>query len=185
MPRNIPDVTVTLGLTNRRVNLIEDNFDLALRVGRNEDSNLISQTLGTFPMHLYASPDYIAAHGSPEMPEDLSAHACLSMSEAENIRHWALSSGGETFVADLSPRLIVNDFLSLRALATDGMGIGLFPDYAVHDHFATGRLSPVLVAWSGPRSALSAVYPSRRGATPKVRAFIDAVRLVIATKVPA
>lgn len=176
--KEFSDVTVSMSLTNHRVSLIEDGFDLAFRIGRGEDSSLISQALGIFPMRLYASAEYLTANGIPASPDDLLAdHACLFMSSVDNVPNWRLTDdAGAGFEADLSPRIVINDFISLRRLVLDGVGIGLFPDYVVHHEVETGRLRPILENWRGPKSELSALYPSRRGATLKVRAFIDCVR---------
>jgi DNA-binding transcriptional LysR family regulator len=179
--QQFPSVVVSLSLTNRRVNVVEDGFDLAFRIGRSEDSTLISQTVGAFPMRLYASVAYVEKNGTPDQPEDLRFHNCLSMSEFENVRQWHLSCDGEEHLTDLSPRIIVNDFISLRTLVEDGLGISLFPDYVVQEGVGAGRLMPVLQDWCGPMSELSAIYASRRGATPKVRAFIASVRRAVAS----
>jgi DNA-binding transcriptional LysR family regulator len=173
---NYPSVVPSLVLSNNLVNLIEEGFDLAFRIGSNEDSSLISQTIGRFSSRLYASPNYLEQHGAPASPQDLSSHDCLVMDELVPTHDWQLSNADRRETLNIAPRAFVNDFISLRAMATTGTGIALLPEYTTYDELQQGVLVPVLTEWLGPVSELSAIYPSRRGATAKVRLFIDEVK---------
>lgn len=179
--QQFPKVQVVLELTNARVNLIEDGFDLAFRIGENPDSTMMSQVIGTFPLGLYASPDYLRKSDAPNSPEDLGDHRCLTASSEVRTLRWKLKRGEE--LAEVSPgvAVVVNDFLTLRNVAVAGGGIAMLPNYAVHAECASDQLSAVLPDWTVSSATLAAIYPSRRGATIKQRAFIDHVRDVADT----
>lgn len=171
-----PKVTVIVELTNARVDLIEDGFDLAFRIGEIQDSSMISQVVGAFPLCLYASPDYLRKVDEPESPKDLKNHRCLIMSRGIKTSRWKLKRDEELVEITALGGVVVNDFLTLRNLAIAGGGIAMLPAYAAHTECASGRLSAVLPDWQTSNAMLSAIYPSRRGATVKQRAFIDSVR---------
>jgi DNA-binding transcriptional LysR family regulator len=171
-----PKVQVILELTNARANLIEDGFDLAFRIGENQDSTMMSQAIGTFPLSLYASPEYLRRKDAPKSPRDLKEHRCLIMGSGIRTSRWKLKRGAELVEFKAPGAVIVNDFLTLRNLAVSGGGIAMLPKYAVHTECRSDWLSAVLPDWSGSSATLSAIYPSRRGATAKKRAFIEHVR---------
>ncbi|UWR58313.1 LysR family transcriptional regulator [Phaeobacter inhibens] len=174
--QQFPKVQVILELTNMRANLIEDGFDLAFRIGEKPDSSMMSQAIGTFPFGLYASPGYLRSSGNPQLPRDLQRHRCLIMRSGFKTSRWKLQRDGEVIDFAANGDVVVNDFLTLRNLAIAGGGIAMLPAYAVHAECASGLLSAVLPNWSASSVPLSAIYPSRRGATLKQRAFIDHVR---------
>lgn len=159
-----------------RANLIEDGFDLAFRIGEKPDSSMMSQAIGTFPFGLYASPGYLRSSGNPQLPRDLQHHRCLIMRSGFKTSRWKLQRDGEVIDFAANGDVVVNDFLTLRNLAIAGGGIAMLPAYAVHAECASSLLSAVLPNWSASSVPLSAIYPSRRGATLKQRAFIDHVR---------
>lgn len=171
-----PKVTISMELTNHRVNLIENGIDLAFRIGGNEDSTLIAKSVGHCAMRPYASPAYLSSHGKPKSPNNLSKHRCLLMKDTDNAHHWTLYNGKEERHTHLNVIAIVNDFISLRTMALSGAGIALLPDYAVCDEVEEGLLQPVFKKWCVPSTELTAVFPSRRGATAKVRTLIECVQ---------
>lgn len=174
--QQFPKVQVILVLSNTRVNLIEDGFDLAFRIGENKDSMMMSQAVGALPLNLYASPDYLLKAGVPKFPKELKNHRCLIMGSGIRTSRWKLKRDEELVEITATGAVVVNDFLTLRNLAIKGGGIAMIPTYAVHAECATGQLSAVLSDWNAPSVTLTAIYPSRRGATVKQRAFIDQVR---------
>ncbi len=177
--QEFPKVQVNLELANARANLIEDGFDLAFRIGENQDSTLMSQVVGTLPLSLYASPDYLRTSGAPKSPKDLKDHPCLIMGRGIRTSRWKLKRHEELAEVIAQGAVVVNDFLTLRNLAVAGGGIAMLPAYAAHVECASDRLSQVLPDWDAASATLSAIYPSRRGATLKQRAFIDHVRDVV------
>lgn len=174
--QQFPKVQVILELTNTRANLIEDGFDLAFRIGENPDSSMMSQAIGTFPFGLYANSDYLQSSGKPQSPDELQYHRCLIMRSGTKTSRWKLERNEEVTEIAIQGAVVVNDFLTLRNLAIAGGGIAMLPTYAVHAECTTDLLSAVLPGWKSSDATLSAIYPSRRGATLKQRAFIDQVR---------
>lgn len=176
--QQFPKVQILLELTNARVNLIEDGFDLAFRIGANQDSTMMSQAITKFSMSLYASPEYLSKSGTPKIPKDLKDHRCLIMGAGIKTSRWKLKRD-EELAEYLAPgAVIVNDFLTLLNLAIAGAGIVMLPDYAAHAECESDRLRAILPDWQASHATLSAIYPSRRGATIKQRAFIDCVRRI-------
>lgn len=176
--QRFPKVQVILELTNTRANLIEDGFDLAFRIGENPDSSMMSQPIGTFPFGLYASSDYLHSSGKPQSPDELQRHRCLIMRNGIQTSRWELKRNEEVTEIATQGAVVVNDFLTLRNLAIAGGGIAMLPTYAVQAECTSDRLSAVLPDWKSADATLSAIYPSRRGAALKQRAFIDQVRQI-------
>ncbi len=168
-----PDVRVDLVLSNRRIDIIEEGFDLVIRIGTLEDSNLIGKHLGVSQRRLYASPAYLSERGAPTTPEALADHDCLAMRDAQGLIRWALRRGATGETVTISPRVEINDFPSLRQITLDGGGVGSLPSYLCTTLEQEGALVRVLPGWSLPPVDFHALYPSHRGTTPKVRAFLD------------
>ena len=167
-----PEVQFELIWTNRLIDVIDEGFDLTIRIGALQDSSLVARRLGQWRLFLYASAEYLKARGTPQNPEDLQDHDCLVMSDMRASNQWMLSKGGITEQVVLTPRASANDFDTLRRMVADGGGIAILPSYM---HFGDyhNQLVRVLDDWTGQLTELHAIFPSRRGATPKVRAFLD------------
>lgn len=187
--KRYPQVLVDLRLDNRRIDIIDEGIDVAIRVGRSPDSSLVSKPLCAVALHLYASPDYLASaredssQGVIHGVEDLQRQRCLFMSAMGDSPRWQLFSsaaahsaskvaGREQYV-DITPAFISDDFNVLAQLAADGLGVALLPDYMCGHAVAEGRLVRVLESWVGRQVDVCAIYPSRKGVTPKVRVFLD------------
>ncbi|MES0810934.1 LysR family transcriptional regulator [Roseibium sp. SCPC15] len=173
------NVQVVLELTNVRTNLIDDGFDLAFRIGENQDSSMMVQAIGVLPQNLYASPGYLTRSPPLRSPADLLSHRCLVMASGDRTVHWTLTQEDEHQDLNVTGAVIVNDFPTLRNLAVADGGVALLPAYAVTSECRSGALQPVLPNWAAAEATLSAIYPSRRGATLKQRAFIDCVKKVV------
>ena len=169
-----PEVHLELVLVNRQVDVIDEGFDLVIRIGALQDSSLVARSLGRCGLFLYASQEYLEARGTPQAPEDLENHDCLAMSDGHNHNQWTLSTGDIIKRISLTPRASVNDFTTLRCMVADGGGVTILPSY-LHVGEYSKRLVRVLDDWAAPSVEFHAVYPSHRGATPKVRAFLDFV----------
>lgn len=167
-----PEVRLELVWTNRLIDVIDEGFDLTIRVGALQDSSLVARGLGQWSLIPFASAEYLKNRGEPQNPKDLQDHDCLVMSDMQNSNQWTLSAGNITEQVVINPRSSVNDFDTLRRMVADGGGIAVLPSYM---HFGDyhNRLVRVLHDWTGPLTELHAIFPSRRGATPKVRAFLD------------
>ena len=168
-----PDVNLDVVLSNRRIDILEEGFDLLIRIGQLQDSSLISKRLGETRLLLYASPAYLGLRGIPSEPDDLSEHECLMMSDIGAHTRMRLIGPNGTRATALVPRTTINDFPSLRQIAVDGGGIAILPQYLCTEVEQQGHLMRVLPNWSLPPVEFHALYPSHRGATPKVRVFLD------------
>jgi DNA-binding transcriptional LysR family regulator len=169
-----PEIELDLQLLNRRIDLIEEGFDLAIRVGELEDSALISKRLFDVELHLYASPKYLAASSHIlKQPEDLLHHACLYMNANDEILQWQLAAGNKKQAIEIKPSFSSNDFTTLRQLTVDDYGIALLPDYLCQQQVKDKSLVRVLDDWVGRRVKVNAVYPNRKSMTPKLRAMLD------------
>ncbi len=171
-----PAISVQLLVTNRRVDLISEGVDLALRVRTklDTDAELVVRHLGTASGTMVASPTYLQRHGTPETPQDLASHTTLSFSDPQHDVRWQLvNDRGEELNIDLRPQLSCNDFIVLTEAAVRGRGIALLPSLATHEELRRGQLVPVLPTWQSPEGIVHCIYPSRRGMMPAVRTFLD------------
>lgn len=169
-----PDVKIDLRLTNRRVDLLEEGFDVAIRVGEMADSNLVSRLLCKRQMSLFASSSYLKTTETPlNSPDDLNGHVCLHMNAVTNRAKWHLKFVSQSVEINFKPHFSSDDFLVLSQLAAGGAGVALLPDYLCSEHVESGLLERVLPDWSGGTVSMYTLVPSRKGVTPKVRAFLD------------
>jgi DNA-binding transcriptional LysR family regulator len=183
MPKLLPDflarfpqVRVQLHVSNRRVDVINEGFDVAIRVRAklDDDGSLVMRSFGQIQELLVASPKYLDRAGRPRDPDDLAGHTTLSMSEDEARQRWELQGeGGEIRKVDLKSRVAGFDFPMLMALAKQGLGITLLPETICADAVRNRELEVVLPAWRLPMGICHAVFASRRGLLPAVRMFID------------
>lgn len=167
-----PDLDVRLILSDRIVHLVEDGIDVTVRIGLLTDSGLIATRLGEVSRVLVASPDYIGRRGMPFAPADLADHDIVAFEGLDATNDWRV---GDAAVR-LEPRLAVNSADAAIAAAEQGAGITRALSYQVEAAIATGRLVPVLEAFSAARLPVSALYPARRAASPNVAAFVKAAR---------
>lgn len=180
--RRYPDVRVNLVLSNAVEDLVEGNYDLAIRAGRLADSSHASRSLGQSRSSLVASPDYVKEKGLPATPQDLVGHRTLALSQRDERAGryvWELeeAAGGRKKPQPLSvpiePVMICNDPEPILQSVLGGEGIGFVPDLFIGEPLRRGQLVQVLPDWCGPSVPVSAVYTSRRGLSPKVRVFVD------------
>ena len=169
-----PEVTLEIDLNDRIVNMIEEGFDLALRVGDLEDSSLIGRRLAANRRVLAAAPRYLAVRGRPQRPEDLQAHNCLIYTYRAQRHDWHLvDEQGRKNVVTVSGNLETNNPMMMRAAALDGFGIVLLPLWIIGPDIKAGRLEKILPDYHWPDSAIHAVYPPGRHLSARVRSFLD------------
>jgi DNA-binding transcriptional LysR family regulator len=170
-----PLVNVIMDITNRRVDVIEEGYDVALRVRTVvESSNLVMRSFGTHRASLLASPKLLEQLGPPAAPNDLGRFPGLSLPMSDGRYTWTLQNAdGETRIIEYVPRLIADDLTLLRETAIAGVGLTMLPEYLCREALQSRRLVRVLPQWSFMRSNLHAVFASRRGLLPAVRSFID------------
>ncbi|PZQ18243.1 MAG: LysR family transcriptional regulator [Rhodanobacter denitrificans] len=171
-----PKIELRLIATNRRVDLIGEGVDVALRVRERDDTEptLVARTIGPARAVLVASPAFLAAHGRPQTPRDLVRYPLLSPLENEGAQRLRLLDGaGEAVEVPMDARLVCGDFIVLHEAARRGLGVALLPDFVCASALARGELEALLPAWGAPQGTMHFVYASRRGLLPAVRALID------------
>lgn len=171
-----PKVRVQLVVSNRRVDVINEGVDVAIRVRSklDEDGSLVMRSFGQIQELLVASPAYLDRAGRPQAPEELAQHVTLSISEDEARQRWELHGpDGEVRRIELQPRVTGFDFPMMQAMAEAGIGITLLPETICAEAVRAGRLEVVLPDWRLPQGIAHAVFASRRGMLPAVRVFID------------
>jgi len=173
-----PKITVDLRLSNRTVDLVEEGFDVAIRVATALDGRYVARPLAQLRAACCAAPEYLRAHGRPRRPEDLAKHRSIVFVEPRVMDELVLQRGGRKVRAKLNAVMTSNSGDAIRAAVVDGLGIGLFPSMLLRkDDFTSGRLEPLLLDWRlSVEPRLFAVYPHRRFLPGKVRAFVEALR---------
>ncbi|MBV9696008.1 MAG: LysR family transcriptional regulator, partial [Gammaproteobacteria bacterium] len=169
-------VRLELQVSNRRVDVLAEGIDVALRVRSRPggEGGLVMRAFAQAHEYLVASPDYLARAGTPTEPRALAAHATLDYGPDLERGAWRLTgpSGAEVSV-EHQPRLLCHDFVVLHAVARAGLGIARLPEMLVREDLRSGVLQQVLPEWTTPQGVVHAVFPTRRGLLPAVRAFID------------
>jgi DNA-binding transcriptional LysR family regulator len=169
-----PKVTFDLDLNDRRIDLIEEGADIALRIGRLEDSSLIARRLFDARTVLVASEDYLERHGRPRAPADLSAHRCLVYSNLPEPERWRCrDADGSAIDVIVTPAMTASSGDFLCDMAADGHGIAMQPTFIAGPLVASGALVPLLTDFQWPITPAYAVYPPTRHLSYRVRAFID------------
>lgn len=171
-----PHVTVQLEETNRQVDVLNENVDIAIRVRPLplEDSDLVMRKLADRSMCLVASPQRVAQFGAPNSPADLQHWPSLALSKPQQVYRWCLQGPDKQDVTlHHTPRYITTDMIALRSAAVAGVGIVQLPLLMLKEQIADGTLVHLLPEWHTRREIIHAVFPSRRGQLPAVRALID------------
>ncbi|WP_061291538.1 LysR family transcriptional regulator [Azotobacter vinelandii] len=153
-----PGITFNFDLTPRRVDLVSEPFDVAIRMGESENSQLIARTIATLTPYLYASPGYIERSGEPSKPADLEQHECLNMLKAGS---WNLHDEKSTASVSVGGRFALNSVGMIRRLATFDLGIVLMPEEIVADELASGKLRQIMPKWHGTPQPVYAMTETR------------------------
>jgi len=168
-----PELAVDLSLNDRFVSLLDEGFDVAIRIGALADSSLVARRIGTSRLHVVASPSYLEARGAPETPGDLQHHECLAYSLRNAGAEWQFVGPEGRVGVRVSGRLRVDNGDVIVAAASAGMGIALSPAFLVDEHVRSGRLRVLLSGYEAETAEIHAVYPHSRHLSAKVRVFID------------
>ena len=174
--KKYPEVRVQMMVSNRRVDVINEGIDLALRVRSklDDDPNLVLRQFEAIEQRLFASQAYLNEFGHLTTPEQLSEHRIISMAEEHLDQHFLLSGPDhQQKKIKVNPVIMGSNLLMLAELANQNCGIALLPDSIAQGFIKTGQLVKVLPEWTAPHGIFHAVYPSRRGLLPAVRVFID------------
>lgn len=174
--KKYPEVRVQMMVSNRRVDVINEGIDLALRVRSklDNDPNLVLRQFEAIEQRLFASQAYLNEFGHLATPEQLTEHRIISMAEEHLDQHFLLSGPDhQQKKIKVNPVIMGSNLLMLAELANQNCGIALLPDSIAQGFIKTGQLVKVLPEWTAPHGIFHAVYPSRRGLLPAVRVFID------------
>ena len=170
--RDVPTVLLDIVYLDRFVDLLQEGFDVAVRVGHLPDSSLTMRRLSTVPKGLFASPEYLERAGMPIAVEDIEKHACLCYSYSRSPTTWELHRGADTRKIVVSGPIIANSGSALARAAAQGLGIIYLPDIHTEGLQRSGGLVPVLPEW-GASVPVQALYPSAQHVAAKVRVFVD------------
>jgi DNA-binding transcriptional LysR family regulator len=177
-------VRLQMHVSNRRVDVVREGFDVALRVRTQPsgEDGLVMRAFGRANQLLVASSSYLARAGTPGSPQELRGRDTLDYGGELEPGPWELvGADGERVRAEHTPRVLCHDFAVLRAAVLAGLGIAQLPESVVREDLESGALTRVLPQWNSPQGIVHAVFPSRRGLLPAVRAFID----FLAERLPA
>ncbi|OBU66533.1 LysR family transcriptional regulator [Stenotrophomonas maltophilia] len=167
-----PLLNIELDLSNRRVDLIEDGFDVAIRVGPLPSQEVVARPLPPYAMSLCASPSYLRRRGTPRTPADLAGHDCLSHLAWRGGHGWQLANGEQV---DWEARLTCNDGFALREAAVAGAGLVLQPTALLAGEIAAGRLKPLLRDYLPEPRPMHLIYLPDRRPRPRLQCFVDFV----------
>ncbi|WP_374682551.1 LysR family transcriptional regulator [Accumulibacter sp.] len=169
-----PELSVDMVLDDRKVDLVDEGFDLAIRIGELPDSSLVARRLGPCRHVVCGSPEYFARHGVPQSPEELAQHAALTYRYASSPNEWRfLGADGNYRQVAINSRLQMNSSLALREALLNGAGVTLTPTFVVGADILAGRLKAVLQGYQALEVSIYAVYPQRKHLSPKICAFVD------------
>ncbi|MCC2634879.1 MAG: bacterial regulatory helix-turn-helix, lysR family protein [Ramlibacter sp.] len=175
-----PKIEMEITLSDRFVDLVDEGFDLAVRIARLESSSLVSRRLSSTRLVLCASPRYLKAHGKPKHPSELADHAVLAYNLLAAGDTWQFDGPEGPLSVKVHPRMRTNSGDTCRAVAVSGRGIVLQPSFLVEDDLRAGTLVELMPQYKSPELGVYAVYPSRKHLLPKVRLLIDYLAAALA-----
>jgi len=169
--KKFPKVRIEVLLTDRRIDLLSENVDLAIRAGEMKDSTLIAKRIGSIYFAPFASPKYLKAKGTPLHPRELKQHSCLQFTPL-GVDEWKMTSSKGSLNVPLSGRVLMNDMAALKKMAVMGDGIVFLPTYYCYTEVSNKQLIRILPEWRSNLAPIHFVYPAQRFVTPKLSAFI-------------
>lgn len=171
--REYPEISIDLDLSDRKVDMIDEGFDLAIRIGELQDSSLMVRKLAPATRYCCASPAYLETHGTPQHPAELADHECLEYAYGRLNTWQFVNPDGEEHFVQVKGRLRANNGEVLVESAVGGLGVALIPDFMLGDHLQSGRLVRLLDDWMEWNAGVFALYPHNRHLSAKVRRFVD------------
>jgi LysR family transcriptional regulator, regulator for bpeEF and oprC len=170
-----PDIELQLGCSERRADLIEEGIDCAVWSGELEDSTLIARRVGQLYFGTCAAPSYLAAHGEPHHPDELTAHRCINhfSPHTAKIFDWVFAKNGMRIQTTLRGHIALDDENSYVAAAEAGLGIAQIPAFVLKEAMERGSLELLLGDWFPEPAPLNVVYPENRHLSSKTRVFVD------------
>lgn len=168
-----PKVALDVSLSDRTVDLVEEGFDVAVRIARLQSSSLVSRRIATSRLHLCASPAYLERHGTPQHPAELAQHSVLAYTLLSTGDHWTFNGSEGEVSVNVTPRFRSNSGETCRSGALAHQGIILQPDFLVGPDLAAGALVELMPHYRSLEFGIYALYPTRKHVAPKVRLLID------------
>jgi DNA-binding transcriptional LysR family regulator len=168
-----PDVTIVLTLVDRPIDLVEEGFDAAVRIGTLAESSAIATSVGAVRQIVVAAPAYVEKHGMPRVPADLATHTIIGFSGMSSVERWVFRGGVSESSVAIKPRLIVTTAEAAIDAAVAGFGLTRVLSYQAADAIAAGSLLRLLEDHEGPDLPIHLLYPGGRHPPPKLRAFLD------------
>lgn len=168
-----PAIEIDIELNDRYVDLLDDGYDLAIRIGRLRDSSLVARKLAPCRRAVVASPDYLRRHGAPQTPDDLMRHNCLIYTNVAAAEQWQFVDRDGVKTVKVVGTMRANNGDLTCAAAAAGMGVAVLPTFLCGAALAAGELIAVDLKLHAPDSGVYAVYPQNRHLSSKVRAFVD------------
>ena len=170
-----PDIQLELGCSERRADLIEEGIDCAVWIGELEDSTMIARRIGLLYFGTCAAPSYLAAHGQPHHPDELTAHRCINhfSPRTGKIFEWVFAKNGERIQTLLRGHIALDDENSYVAAAEAGLGVAQIPAFVLKEAMERGSLELLLGDWFAEPAPLNVVYPQNRHLSVKIRVFVD------------
>lgn len=173
--RRYPEVILDMDYSDRRINLIEEGIDLAIRITRRLEAGDVARRIGASRMQVLAAPDYLSRHGMPRHPSELTHHLCLGYTNAGSAMAWQFIVDGQLESFPVRSRLNANNGEVLTEAAAQGVGITCQPDFIAEDFVATGRVVEILSDFPAPELGIYAMLPSNRHVPHRVRVLMDAL----------
>ena len=168
-----PNLHVEIEFEDKRVDLVAEGYDLALRIGYMQDSSLVARKISSSPMHFVASPSYLESRGTPLTPDDLEYHQGLLYKSSLNQVHWQSTKANQIQRYKIQSKVVSNNGMALLEMTKAGLGISNAPNFFVKDALASGELVEILSEYKQKPLDIYVVYPNRRHLPAKVRAFIE------------
>ena len=168
-----PNLHVEIEFEDKRVDLVAEGYDLALRIGYMQDSSLVARKISSSPMHFVASSSYLEARGIPLTPDDLEYHQGLLYKSSLNQVHWQSTKANQIQRYKIQSKVVSNNGMALLEMTKAGLGISNSPSFFVKDALASGELVEILSEYKQKPLDIYVVYPNRRHLPAKVRAFIE------------
>ena len=168
-----PNLHVEIEFEDKRVDLVAEGYDLALRIGYMQDSSLVARKISNSPMHFVASPSYLESRGTPLTPDDLEYHQGLLYKSSLNQVHWQSTKANQIQRYKIQSKVVSNNGMALLEMTKAGLGISNSPSFFVKEALASGELVEILSEYKQKPLDIYVVYPNRRHLPAKVRAFIE------------
>lgn len=172
--KKYPKVIIDITLHDRQIDLVEEGYDLALRIATLKDSSLIARRFAPCHLVMCASPAYLQKYGEPKTPNDLKKHHCISYAYSDSVNYWTLENTvGKKQQVSVTGSLLTNNGNLICDAMVNGMGIASLPTFIVGDAIRKGEAKIIMDDWRPQKEDISLIYPSSKHLSAKVRTFVD------------